>query len=563
MLIPRTSTSSRLAIVNPAKGLIIYDTTTSGFWYHTGSAWAQLAGGSTGWSLTGNSAAASNFIGTINNQPLQFRVNNVSAGEIHPTSGNVFLGLAAGQTNAAGQANTAIGDHSLFANTDGNFNSSVGNYALSANTTGFNNTAIGTYALTNTTTGSHNTAVGRNALFANTTGDFNTATGEGALLNNIGFNNTANGYQTLLNNINGTNNTAVGSNALKDNTSGSYNVAVGNGALLYNTTADENTAIGSYALFTNKGSSNTAIGADALRFNQTGIQNTAIGKSALFSNSTGAYNTAIGNEALSSNTTAFSNTAGGYGALRYNTTGSYNTANGAYVLSDNTTGNSNAAYGAGALGANTTGGSNVAVGYNALANNISGNYNIAIGFQSGTGGPNRANLTNTIGIGNTFGFLNGASNQVVIGDASMYFIGGKVNWGIVSDARIKNTIVEDVKGLDFILKLRPVTYHISNKAITALSGTKETLDYPGKYDGEKIKYSGFLAQEVEQAAKAANYNFSGYDVPKTSSDLYTLKYAEFVVPLVKAMQEQQIIITSQQKQIDLLEKRLAALESKL
>jgi len=31
MLLPRTSTTSRLAIVNPAKGLILYDTTTSGF----------------------------------------------------------------------------------------------------------------------------------------------------------------------------------------------------------------------------------------------------------------------------------------------------------------------------------------------------------------------------------------------------------------------------------------------------------------------------------------------------------------------------------------------------
>jgi hypothetical protein len=34
------------------------------------------------------------------------------------------------------------------------------------------------------------------------------------------------------------------------------------------------------------------------------------------------------------------------------------------------------------------------------------------------------------------------------------------------------------------------------------------------------------------------------------------------VPLVKAMQEQQSVITNQQKQIDLLEKRLAALEAK-
>ena len=34
-------------------------------------------------------------------------------------------------------------------------------------------------------------------------------------------------------------------------------------------------------------------------------------------------------------------------------------------------------------------------------------------------------------------------------------------------------------------------------------------DYPGKYNVEKIKQSGFIAQEVEQAAEASGYSFSG------------------------------------------------------
>ena len=91
---------------------------------------------------------------------------------------------------------------------------------------------------------------------------------------------------------------------------------------------------------------------------------------------------------------------------------------------------------------------------------------------------------------------------------------------------------------------------------------KKTTDFTGKYDGDKIKYTGFLAQEVEKAAKAANYNFSGYTAPKTPSGLYTLSYEQFVVPLVKAVQEQEAIIINQQKQIDLLEKRLTALEER-
>ena len=44
---------------------------------------------------------------------------------------------------------------------------------------------------------------------------------------------------------------------------------------------------------------------------------------------------------------------------------------------------------------------------------------------------------------------------------------------------------------------------------------------------------------MEQAAKQAGYDFSGVDAPKNDKDLYGLRYAEFVVPLVKAVQEQQ------------------------
>ena len=67
---------------------------------------------------------------------------------------------------------------------------------------------------------------------------------------------------------------------------------------------------------------------------------------------------------------------------------------------------------------------------------------------------------------------------------------------------------------------------------------------------------------MELAAKAVGYDFSGYTAPKNQWSLYTISYEQFVVPLVKAMQEQQAIITNQQNQIDLLEKRLTALEAK-
>jgi len=50
-------------------------------------------------------------------------------------------------------------------------------------------------------------------------------------------------------------------------------------------------------------------------------------------------------------------------------------------------------------------------------------------------------------------------------------------------------------------------------------------------------HNGFIAQDVEKAANEANYNFSGLTKPKNDSDTYGLGYSDFVVPLVKAVQE--------------------------
>src|SRR6185369_12630766 len=82
MLIPRMSSSQRTSISSPATGLMVFDTDTNTFWYYNGTAWANLSG--TGWFLTGNAGTNStnNFIGTVDNVPLNFRMNNQVAGMI-------------------------------------------------------------------------------------------------------------------------------------------------------------------------------------------------------------------------------------------------------------------------------------------------------------------------------------------------------------------------------------------------------------------------------------------------------------------------------------------------
>ena len=80
---------------------------------------------------------------------------------------------------------------------------------------------------------------------------------------------------------------------------------------------------------------------------------------------------------------------------------------------------------------------------------------------------------------------------------------------------------------------------------------------------EKILYSGFIAQDVESAARSIGYDFSGVDAPENAKGYYGLRYAEFVVPLVKAVQEQQVMIQQQNDQIKEQQKQIDELKSLL
>jgi hypothetical protein len=90
-------------------------------------------------------------------------------------------------------------------------------------------------------------------------------------------------------------------------------------------------------------------------------------------------------------------------------------------------------------------------------------------------------------------------------------------------------------GLDFIMKLKPVSY---------------TYTTPGQ---EGIRYSGLLAQDVENIIEKMDLEFSGIVKPKNEDDHYSIRYAEFVLPLINAVQEQQVIIDALLKRIEALE----------
>jgi trimeric autotransporter adhesin len=270
-------------------------------------------------------------------------------------------------------------------------------------------------------------------------------------------------------------------------------------------------------------SSNTAIGYQSLTTNSLGDYNTTNGYQTLYYNTTGSYNTATGHEALYSNTTGGTNTATGLQALYSNTTGSQNTANGNYALYSNTTGYANTANGAGALYDNNTGINNTALGHQAGSFITTGSNNTAIGTDAQV-------PTAT------------ASNQVRIGDANVTYAGVQVAWTITSDKRWKSNIQNSNLGLDFISKLRPVSYFRNND------------------ESKKLEY-GFIAQELEEALNHAGVTNNGI-VSKDSKGMYGVRYNDLMAPMVKAIQEQQTIIEAQQKQIDELKQLVETLIKK-
>jgi hypothetical protein len=231
------------------------------------------------------------------------------------------------------------------------------------------------------------------------------------------------------------------------------------------------------------------------------------------------------------------NTATGSGAMFYNSSGSYNTGIGYHTLFNTTTAQFN-----------------VAVGHNAGAARDNGYNNVFVGANTDVAA---TGLFNVIAIGQ--GTTVGAASVARFGNSATISYGGWAGWSNVSDARFKKDVRENVRGLDFIMKLRPVTYHLDVSGISRKLDESRGAEWDEQMNSaiaekERVVQTGFIAQEVEEAARSLGYDFSGVDAPKGADDLYGLRYAEFVVPLVKAMQE---LYTTNET----LVKRIAALES--
>ena len=295
LLIPRVSLSATnvATILTPTTSELVYNTNTStpganqvlpGFYYWSGTDWIRLITSnqpSNDWSINGNIATSTNFIGTTNDVNLVFKRNNINAGFI--ASDKVAMGINALGASTTAESSVAIGRNALSQSTIGFYNTAIGDYSLENTTTSDGNTAVGAFTLRLTTNGSENSAFGASSLSYNTMGSLNVAMGAG----------------TLAQNTTGNRNTAVGYIALQNSTTGSFNTAFGDRSLNNSFTASFNTAMGSRSLFNNSiGHNNTALGFNAMSNNTTGNNNTAIGNGAQVPVSTNSNQVRIGNNAV-------------------------------------------------------------------------------------------------------------------------------------------------------------------------------------------------------------------------------------------------------------------------
>jgi len=237
----------------------------------------------------------------------------------------------------------------------------------------------------------------------------------------------------------------------------------------------------------------------------------------------------IGAQAGDDTTTTSNNTAIGYNAMGQAASGGTNTAVGGNVLRI------------------CTGFDNTSVGYNAAFTLTSGDNNLALGhdaLRSGSPGGNQTTGDNKIGLG----------------DENISSFNCQVALTVASDERDKTDFVDLNLGLDFVKSLEPVTYYWDKRS---KYGDKYADDYdlgaqtPDGTHKEDWMDVGFKAQSVRDLEEAAGYTAAAKKnlTVSLSEDgkQYGLQYEKFIPILVKAIKDQDAIITSLTARIEALE----------
>jgi hypothetical protein len=569
----------------------------------------------TNWGISGNSGTNTgvNFIGTTDNVPLAFRVNNQHAGILDQINHNVMLGTGAGTPGTSGDFNVAIGDSAGFQMSTANNNTVIGFRAGRNLNTGFRNTLIGGDAARQLNGGADNVIIGHGSSFLLTTGSSNTIIGASTASNttSIGNSNVILGRNAPLSpTVIGSFNVVVGENAGSANASLTQNnTIVGRSARIESslggTAASDNTVFGANAVIQDQPllgvSKATAIGANAKTTNSTNM--TAIGADAFVSGSNsmvlGSVNGVNGATATikvgigtSTPGATYANTrldvvgeptgqaptirAGGGGDVVLGSGGSlffddnYNYSSGNYIRPV-AGANSMGFFTAGIERIKITNTGNVGIGVTSptekfmVAGNIDASGDLYTGAGNGVLNCGGGNMSTTINmIADAFVTplnANGDEDLYIADDIELGgngFKPGGGSWATASDARLKKDVTAFNDGLDKVLAIRPVTFKYNDKFKSLNNGKT---------------YVGVIAQEIREVAPyTVEPKFFGQEktedengterIVKQGEEFLTYDSSALTYMLINSVKELKALSDKQQQKIDALELEVKRLSGK-
>jgi hypothetical protein len=316
----------------------------------------------------------------------------------------------------------------------------------------------------------------------------------------------------------------------KGNNTVSSNLVIGENAGNAITTGYQNLFIGSNSgKSTTTGFANAFIGLSAGEFNSTGVYNLFLGVNAgRYNNSTS--NTLLG-QGAGENSLGQGNTFVGQASNSSGTAGSYGTFVG-QSAGFNNNGQSNTFVGQSSGYSNNTGFYHTFLGQNSGYNQSSGTGNTFLGFSAGTSSTSYSNAT---AVGNNA--QPNASDTVTLGNGSIAALRCQVTviTGL-SDARDKTDIIEISEGLEFVDKLKPVTFTWNQR------------------DGNRIgaKASGFIAQDLLELQSESSIGENLDLVSEANPERLEARYSNLLPVLVKAIQELSLEVKSLKSEIELL-----------
>ena len=433
---------------------------------------------------------------------------------------NIGIGLNVLDDNSGNQ-NTVIGYQaasSLLSTSS--FATAVGYQALFIGK-GNQNTAIGWRSLY-TNTGSFNTALGYQSLFSNTAGTYNTAVGNGALYNTTLANgNTAIGYQSLYtaSALLSDNNVAIGYSAGFSITSGSNNVMIGYATNPLDPANNNSIVIGAIA---------TGVGSNSVVLGNGSILTTILrGQTLIGTTTVGAPTYGSTPQLVVAN--PFSNVGGVIDIRNLNTN----------IIADSLLGR-----------IQFTGKSDALVGFTSAA--IEAISTGSMGTGNNGGGALKFMTSPGSFPTNPIERMRIAQNGTVQpGTDNAYSLGASgIRWSAVwaangtiqtSDEREKKDIVDSDLGLDFISKLRPVSFKWKvgkNEVTNELDGLDEdgnpkTKTVVTPIEGKRTHY-GLIAQEVETAL--GGKDFGGF-IHDKETDIKGLRYDQLIPVMINAIKE--------------------------